>query len=434
MVELRTAAWYGDRPLRLEFPSGWDVQVHWPATPAPLAEPEIAAKLADPVELPRLREFARGAVRPVVLVDDLTRPTPAARVFPELLRELAEAGVPAERVSILLASGAHGRVPPDAIVKKVGAEAAASCRLLFHDPRGSTTRVGRTSLGTVVRVNPVAASSDLLLGIGGIYPQFTTGFGGGSKLALGALASSSIAALHYRHSSVDGSYAIENDFRRDLDEIARLVGLRWSLSMHVDAARQPVRVACGDHERYYADEVAFARHAFAAPLAGDANVVIANAYPVDVSLTFARSKGVIPLLHAAPTASRVLIAACPERVGLHTLFPFVHAPSLHRQRHLVRMVRYRPRTAAAQVIWRARAFAARGVAIGSPAPPARRPISLFVPGGEPRSLPESIPDMKPLYTWADVLERVSAEQGRSRSLKVAIYPCAPLHVLDVRGL
>ena len=325
---LRTAAWYGDRALQLHFPEGSEVAILWPDTPPPLTDEEIAAALEQPVGRPPLRELARGASRPLVIVDDLTRPTPAGRVLPHLLRHLHDAGIPPEAVTILLASGAHSRIPNDAVAKKAGPEAASACRLLVHDSAAQSVRVGRTSFGTEVFVNPEVVASDLVVGVGGVYPQVSTGFGGGSKLALGVLATRSIVRLHYRHVTVGRTSGTENEFRLDLDEVARLIGLRTTVNLHVDAAREPVRVVCGDHERYYGDAVAFAREAYRAPFPGDADVVVANAYPVDTSLTFMRSKGMTPLLHAAPEASRIVVAPCPEGVGLHRVFPFVSGPRL----------------------------------------------------------------------------------------------------------
>jgi nickel-dependent lactate racemase len=80
--------------------------------------------------------------------------------------------------------------------------------------------------------------SDFVLGVGGIYPQHSTGFGGGSKLALGVLGKRSIMHLHYTHPSMDGSYDIESDFRRDLDEVARMIGLRTSITVHVESTEK----------------------------------------------------------------------------------------------------------------------------------------------------------------------------------------------------
>src|SRR5919201_5568277 len=95
-LSLSTSAWYGDRPLELPFPRHWDITTWWPATPAPLTDDQIAAALERPVGQRPIRELASAASRPAVIVDDLTRPTPVARIFPHLLRQLADAGVPAE--------------------------------------------------------------------------------------------------------------------------------------------------------------------------------------------------------------------------------------------------------------------------------------------------------------------------------------------------
>jgi nickel-dependent lactate racemase len=227
-----------------------------------------------------------------------------------------------------------------------------------------------------VLVNREVLASDLVIGIGGVYPQRSTGFGGGSKLAIGVLWKRSIVALHYRHPSVDGSYEVGNDFRRDLDEIAAMIGLHTSVSLQLDAERRPVRAVSGDHRAYYREAVAFALAAYAAPPPATADVVMANAYPIDTSLTFMRSKGVAPLLQARPGASRVLVSACSEGAGHHGLFPFVGAPRRQRPLHLARTVAARP-------------------------------------GAVPA--------------------RVAAERGHRPDLEVAVYPCAPLQVLRPPG-
>jgi len=72
----------------------------------------------------------------------------------------------------------------------------------------------------------------------------------------------SIVALPYRHPSMDGPSEVSYDFRRDLDQVAAMVGLHTSVSVHVDADRRPVRVVCGDHRRYYPEAVAFSLPAY----------------------------------------------------------------------------------------------------------------------------------------------------------------------------
>ena len=433
-LSLRTGAWYGDHALDLLTPEPWSVRTVWPQTPPPLSDEAIARALRRPVGQERVRSLARGSERPLVLVDDLTRPTPAARIMPALLRELEEAGIPRSAVTILLATGTHGNTPADALAKKVGDETAASCRLLVHDDKRNLARIGRTSYGTPILVNREVMASDFVVGLGGIYPQHSTGFGGGSKIVLGALGRRSITHLHYGHRSMDGSYDVDNDFRRDLDEIARAIGLRTSISVHLDARREIVRLVAGDQRSYYAEAVAFSRKAYEAPLPGDADVVISNAFPMDVSLTFMRSKGIVPLLHAAPHASRVVIAGCPEGVGHHGLFPFVDQPRLARPRHLARHLMVNPGAIptkaarrAARVVKRSAHREALGAEPEGPHRPG--PSLLYTPGRAFESLPQEIPAMTAVQSWAQIVERIRGEQKGREELDVVVYPCAPLQVL-----
>jgi nickel-dependent lactate racemase len=448
-VTLRTGAWYGDRALELDLPDSWQVSTFWPRTPPPLSESELAAAFETPVGQPPIRELARGKRRPVIIVDDLTRPTPAHRVMPLILKQLSEAGIDAAQVTVVMGGGTHRPATLDQMVLKVGA-AARGCRLRIHDPTADVVRVGRTSFGSPVFVHREVAASDLLIGIGGIYPQHSVGFGGGSKLLLGVLGKRSIVSLHYGHGSVAGTYDVDNDFRRDLDEMARVAGLETIITLHVDADRQVVRAVTGDHHAYYRDGVAFSRTAYRAPAPGGADVVIVNAYPADVSLTFTRSKGMAPLHMAQRGASRILISACTEGLGFHGLFPFMNGPRFEKQIHVLRRLSVirptsvprklarralRTATSAGQVLARRKENVAKPSArqaIESPQQ-SRRQIWLHRPGQHPAALPTSIPGMVAIDSWTSVLRTIEREQG-DRRLSVAVYPCAPLHCLDIAGV
>jgi nickel-dependent lactate racemase len=446
--QIRTAAWYGDEPLTLPFPEGWEVATLWPDTPPPISDDRIVEALDRPVGQPPISQLARGKSRPLVIVDDLTRPTPAWRVLPWLLQQFATAGIPPGAVSVLMGTGTHGPPPADAMAKKVGPEAAGSCRLLVHDHTRNLVSVGRTSFGTPVIANKAVLSSDFLVGIGGIYHQHSTGFGGGSKIALGVLGKRSILRLHYGHPSVGGSYRIDNDFRRDLDEVARIIGLHTTIALHVDTNREAVRIVSGDHLIYFRDAVNFSKDIYSAPPPTDADVVVSNAYPMDVSLTFMRSKGMDPLFHAAPGASRIVVAACREGVGHHGLFPFMNKPRFERQIDLIRRVAVSdPRTMPAKIGRRLerelraipRGWAASAAGAGQHtlaerrADQPKRPIWLYAPGNIPGSLPARIPGMTAIYSWPEILQIIQREQPGRQARTVAVYPCAPLHVLDRSG-
>jgi nickel-dependent lactate racemase len=434
-VRLRTAAWYGDRDLSLELPGDWEVETFWPRTPPPLAPEQIAAALQEPAGQQPLRELAAGRSRPVIVVDDLARPTPAHLVLPLLLRELLEAGIGARDVTIVVGGGSHRPATAEQVLKKVG-EAAAGCRLVVHDCGGETVRVGRTSFGTPVLLNPVVAAADLLVGVGGIGPNPSLGFGGGTKLMMGVLGTRSLVALHYGHARVAGTRDPDNDFRRDLDEIAEIAGLRTLVTLLVDANRDVIGAVSGDHRAWYPEAVGFVQEAFAAPGPADADVVIANAYPIDVSLTFAHSMGMAPLSRAAPGASRVLLASCPEGLGHHGLFPFANGPRFERQIHQLRRLSViRPAQVPdmlareAERLLAPRRPAAGAQAVGLPA----HPTWLHVPGAQPGMFPDEIPGLRLEPVWTDVLQALRREQAGRTPVRVRVYPCASLQWLEEEG-
>ena len=428
---IRTAAWYGDHLVRLEFPAEWDVTVLRPHTPPPITDAQVLEALEHPIGQPPLRELCRGKSRPLILVDDLNRPTPASIVIPSVLRQFQEAGIPAAQVRILVASGTHRAPERDAILKKVGP--SSPCQLLVHNTTQNLVRMGTTSFGTPILVNKEVAASDFVMGIGGVYPNNMAGFGGGSKLALGVLGFRSIAHLHYRHKTAGwGSGKIECDFRRDLDEIAALIGLRTIISLCVNADREAVHVTSGDPIRYHREEVAFAIRTFYVPPPRDADVVISNAYPNDVSLTFVHMKGTSPLRQCPAGVSRIAIASCSEGVGYHGIFPLAAASRFTRYRRLVRRIlawgpREIPRSIKTEILDPLRAkwpgYWQRQTPRFSAA---QNPIWVYQPDGPVKGLPSQVYGYQIRRSWSDILEAVRREHAGKKGLRVLIYACAPL--------
>ena len=426
---MRTGAWYGDRPLTLNFPDKWDVTFLWPNTPPPLKDSQIANLLEQPTGQPPIREICKGKSRPLIIVDDLNRPTPAARIMPFLLNHFRDAGIPLVDVRIIMGPAAHGLPPSDAMAKKVGPLAATSCKASVHDWTHNTVKIGTTSYGTPVFVNREVVASDFVLGVGGIYPNDSAGFGGGSKLAIGVLGRRSIMRLHYGHRGAGWGAVDENDFRSDLNEIARMIRMNTMVALNVNAARDVVRMGCGDPSQFYNAALAFSKEAFTAPFPGDADVVISNAYPNDLSLTFVRKKGTTPLRHCAPGASRIVIASCTEGLGLHRLFPEVNLPRFYRERVIVRRLSViKPAEISDRILSRVRK---KPPSIQPQTPLTRKnPLWLYHTGSNPEMLPAQIRGLTITRSWPEILRAIQREQGERENLKVLVFPCAPLQCLE----
>jgi len=433
-VHLRTGAWYSEQQLPLRFPPQWPVRTLWPRTPPPISDAQIAEALEHPVLQPPLRDLCRGKSRPLLIVDDLSRPTPTACVIPFLLRHFKQANIPAEQVTILMATGMHGAPPADAIRKKVGSEAAASCRLIVHDATRGVKKLGRTSFGTPVYVNREVVRSDVVIGIGGVYPSCNTGFGGGSKLVLGILGQASIFRLHSFHADVGwGVWQPECSFRKDLDEIADMIGLRSIVCLHVDAEREIVRISCGDVHTVFQEGAAFSRKVYGTVAPGDSDAVICNAYPWDISLFFARAKAGNPFSRCKPGASRILVASCSEGVGYHGLFSPTSPLQGPLRQLAMRLSVLTPGEITSRIARRLRKpkVARKTVAVVLQQAEPRHPIWLYRPGAQSPKLPSPIAGTEVQASWREILTRVQAEQGGRKHLKVIIYPCSPLQFLDL---
>jgi nickel-dependent lactate racemase len=438
-VELRTGVWYSDKVIKLTFPDAWDVVTYWPDTPPPLTNIEIQERINSPVGQLPLRELAKGKKRPVIIIDDLARPTPVFKIMPLLLEEFHLAHIPPSHIRILVATGTHGNQDKQALTNKIGKEASKSCHVIIHNDRRDTRYIGKTSFKTPVYVNSELLDSDLIIGIGGVYPQHTTGFGGGSKLVLGVLGRKSITHLHFTHSGVGGTYNIDNDFRKDLTEIARMINLNTIYTLHINAQLELVNLICGDHFTYYPDAAKFSKIKYTAPLPNDADAVIVNAYPSDLSYTFMR-KGIKPIRCASRDATKVMVASNYEGIGTHGLFQQGEHPLIEKYKALFHEISImESKVIVSKVIKKLfsiiknpflgkRQLTHRNRK-GSELAEKKEYFWLYRPEGAVTPIPP-VTGMRIERTWDEILRVIEREHISQKKIKVRVYPCASLQCLD----
>lgn len=130
---VHSRAWYGDEELTLNFPTGWEVEVLGPKDAPALSDAQIERAFVEPIGTPRISELAKGKKSAAIVVDDLSRPTPAATVIPYLLHELASAGVPKSEIRFVVGGGSHRPLTDEEVAKKIGADIASEYEATSHD-------------------------------------------------------------------------------------------------------------------------------------------------------------------------------------------------------------------------------------------------------------------------------------------------------------
>lgn len=418
-VELYTGAWYGDRRLSLAFPPGWDVRVMGESPGPPLGPSELQARLLAPIAGPRLSELARGRSSAVIVIDDISRPTPTAELIPLVLAELAAGGVPASRVKIVIAAGGHEPASESDNLKKVGAEATSTIGYEVHDPEGDLVHAGVSPSGIPLYLNRTVMAADLRVGIGGIWPHEGAGFSGGSKILVPGVAGSRTA--RYLHDFLRGARrrgdGVENEFRRELDTITGMLGLDFIVNVVLDHGRRIVDLFAGDRILAHRAGVQAASRLFAAPpVPRDAQVVVANTYPFDTNLYFT-SWGLWPILSAPPGATKVVIADGSQGPGSHRLKPTQLSLA---GRAWVRLRTLRPRHA-----WKQ----ARHLAAGFRRNRSRRTLEFLVlcPNLSADGVAARFPAATPFRSWDELLDRLTALHGEG-PVRVVVYPCAPFQI------
>ncbi len=303
-IRIPTHAWYGDREMELPFPASWQVEeCRMAGHDAPaLDDGQLRDQLNQPLGTPPLRELAQGRKQAVILFDDLTRPAPTWRILPMVLAELHAAGFTDDRIRLVGAFANHAVMSHEDFVKKLGADVVRRYRVYNHNPFHHLVEVGTTSRGTRVEINREVMACDLRIGIGGLIPHLSAGFGGGAKLVVPGVAG--IATVDHNHRVLGRRSAAaradrrthllgnvdDSVIRQDLEEAVAIVGLDFKIDLLINQRREVVQVFAGQFMEQHRAGVATAKRLYATPLAAECDVVIANTYPIENQAT----KGIWP--------------------------------------------------------------------------------------------------------------------------------------------
>jgi lactate racemase len=221
---------FGDGWVTAELPDDTRVVssgMSLPLTPIPDLAASIQEAVERPLDIPPLREVARGASRVTLAFDDPTVPCYAplwAAAMPILLGELERAGVPERGVTLLCANALHRKFTPAELEAILGPDVVrrfvSDGRLVCHDaedPQG-LVHLGTTPEGHDVEVNRLVADSDLTVYLNA---STTRGFSGGWKSICVGL--SSYRSIRWHHTPDTMSMSTEKNRMHDiLDEMGRV--------------------------------------------------------------------------------------------------------------------------------------------------------------------------------------------------------------------
>jgi len=390
-ASIRWRAWAGDEDLTLPFPPTWDVRSCPPADAEDIGAAGIAAAFAAPIGTPRLRDLARGRRRACIVVDDLTRPTPGARLVPPILDELDAAGV--EEAFVLVGIANHRPMLGEDLHRKLGADVLARCRVSQHLSWEGCVPLGVTSRGTPVEINAEYVASDVRILVGSIIPHAGTGFSGGAKLLLPGVASIASAEAFHRGPIMQGRDGVAvTEARLDCEEAAGIAGVDVIVNGIPTSRMGLAGLVVGDVVQAHRAGVEVARRVFATDAPADADVVVLSLYPKDgeflqhVTAFAPYRTATRPIVRSG--GSVVIAVAASEGFGYHALF----GPGRRLQAPWATRLR-------------------------------DRDLAFFCPNLYPTEVPEGTVLFR---TWDDTLAWLTTKHGPRAT--VSVFPCATIQL------
>ena len=314
---------YGRGSVPIVVPAAKLVGIFTPRPLDPVPDPDkaLGLALAEPLASRRLCEIAKGARHVAIAVEDSTRPVPNASLIYAVMNELVLADVTAQQITVVVATGLHRPMTEEELRSSLG-RWYGQVAIENHsatDPQ-RLKRLGTTSLGTDISINRTFLEADVKITTGDVeYHQFC-GYGGGAKCVYPGLADA--AAICANHSRMDlpgtGPGSLEgNPVRNEVDEVGRMAGLDFNISVAMDPAHRIVAVSAGDPNRSFRHACRFIDQMYLAEIPRRADLVIASpgGNPKDINLYQSQKAIEEATLVVEPGGNVLVTASCDEGSG-----------------------------------------------------------------------------------------------------------------------
>jgi lactate racemase len=315
---MRVSIDYGRGDLEIALPAEAYVEVAESPRATPLADPDgaVAEALARPTGSAPLAALARGKRDAVIVISDKTRPVPNGVLLPPILLTLEAAGIPRDRIEILVGTGLHRPNTPDELVEMTSAPIVDRYRIRNHAARDASEHrhLGMTERGTEIWIDRGYLDADLKVVTGLIEPHLMAGFSGGRKgVAPGLAGVDMMRRLHgpaMLEEHIGPGILDGNPFHEELVEIARRAGCDFLVNVGVDRERRLTGVFAGDLEAAHLDGVRAVERQVRVDVERPADIVITSAggYPLDQTL-YQSIKGLVGALNVVRRGGTMILAA-----------------------------------------------------------------------------------------------------------------------------
>jgi nickel-dependent lactate racemase len=273
-----------------------------------------------------LKRIAAGRRSACILICDITRPVPNHLFLRPMIEDLLAAGISAERITVLVATGLHRPNEGKELEELVGDPwVLKRVTVANHFARNDADHVdlGVTpGRGVPVRLDRRLVDADLRIATGLVEPHFMAGWSGGRKVVAPGVAHHTTIRTFHSARFMEDPLAIQcnlvgNPLHEEQLAIVRMLGEVFALNTVIDEDRDLSFVNFGEVVASHLEAVAFVQAATKVPVERQFSTLLTSAagYPLDKTY-YQTVKGMVtPIDILAPGGTLIIASACSEGFG-----------------------------------------------------------------------------------------------------------------------
>lgn len=310
---------YGNKPVMIEIPNEWDVKIcsFNNAKAKPLSYEEIKTKIVNRDDI-KIVDIAKNKKSAIIILDDITRPTPCEEISLAVISELNKVGISNDNIRFVFAVGCHRAMNREEMVRKLGEEIVSNYKIFSHNPFFNCENIGFTSNGVPIEVNKDVLEADVKIAVGSVTPHAAVGVGGGSKIILPGIASfNAIKEFHLR--TEKDRWNINSIGKQMSDEFAKKINLDLKIDAMLNGKGEICELLVGKSWDIIPNNISKIIDAFKTPCDLSGDIYLVNNYfkPSETKLALSGNG----LLKHIPNNSTIIVSAnSPQGSALHYLF------------------------------------------------------------------------------------------------------------------
>jgi nickel-dependent lactate racemase len=297
-----------------------------PMPKLPDAQAAVREALAHPVGAPPYGALLRGRGSACILICDITRPVPNHLFLRPLIEGMLAAGIPRERITVLVATGLHRPNEGAELAEVVGdpwvLDTVAVANHFARDDAAHVDMGVTRGRGTPVRLDRRFVEADLRIATGLVEPHFMAGYSGGRKVIAPGIAHADTIRTFHSARFMEDPAAIQcnlagNPLHEEQLEIVRMLGEVYAVNTVIDEDRDLVHVNFGEVIESHLAAVAFVAESTRVPVGRRFSTIVTSAagHPLDKTY-YQTVKGMVtPLDILEPGGTLIVASACSEGFG-----------------------------------------------------------------------------------------------------------------------